>query len=1138
MRQSFKYLAMLALVALAAFGQAQTVYSLTDAAQLGTFTNDNTGATFKIVDAGGRKAMEVMPSGKAAETKVAIPLNGAALATYLKNPSQLELDVFLPEANKLNPDKFFLGMADVTGDWAWVDGVFSDTKTKPGWNTVVYKTTKAMQGARAERKYMLYLSFFTEKDGQKPPLEQAFYLSNLRVSAQAGVGVLYAMQDAAEVAGFTNDNTGAIFKVTDIGGRKALEVTPSGKAPETKLAIPLSGAKLKAFLNNPGTFTLDVYLPASNKLNPNKFFLGMGDVTGDWQWVDGVFSETKVQAGWNTVVYPTTKAMQKIKPEGKYMLYLSFFSEKDGNKTPLTETFSLANLGAAGPAAQAAPAPAPAQAPAALPVASAGNVLYSMKDASEIALLDNDKTGATFKLAEVGGRKAVEIMPSGKAPETKMAFPLKGQQVLAWMQNNPVQLTVELYLPEGTRLAPQKFFLGMADTTGGNWSWVDGVWSTPDPVSLKPGWNTIVYNTSKAMNRAKAENTYTLYFIFFHEKDGNKPPLTEPVYVGEIKVNQAAPAQSAANLLYTMADDSELPLYDNDKSGATFSFSDAPGKKALKITPSGKALETKIALPLAGERLAQFLKAVPGSLELDLYLPAEMQPRPNVFFMGMADVSGEWAWVDGIFASAEVKSGWNRIVYNPSKAMQSVKAEGKYMLYFALFNQTDGDKVPLKDPFYLGGLAAKPKVEAPKTEQAQRKEAILKLLGKSNLALLEEVQRRAFDYLWNEANPENGLVRDRSRPDSPSSIAAVGFALASIPVAVEHGWVKKEEGYQRVLTTLKTFAEGRAEGKNGFFYHFLDMKTGKRTWNSELSSIDTTLFIAGAMVAGQYFKGTEAAKLADELYKKIDWKWMTNGAETLTMGWTPEQGFLTARWSGFDEGILATLLGIGSATHPLNPKAWDRHDRNIAPFGYIWSKAHTLFVYQYPLLYFDARGIEDAYANYFENAVAAIYHNRCALLKSEFAKYFAPDIWGVSASDYPGGYRANSIFGIEGTVTPYASVASVALTPELSLASLRSMLARYPEIWGKYGLADAFNPDVEWVDPDYLGIDQGTIVLGIENFTSGLVWKLFMQSPYVQTAVKKIGFKPDRSPGILNKSFASKLKNLPKPPTEDCSTLK
>lgn len=953
--------------------------------------------------------------------------------------------------------------------------------------------------------------------------------------------VLYAMQES-ELGLFGHDNTGTAFKMATVEGRTVVQVIPSGKAPETKMSLPLEKERLAAYLKGPATVKLEVYLPPTNKQNPERFFLGMADVTGEWQWVDGVFSETKAKPGWNVIVYKTTKPMQRLKPDGKYMLYFAFFVEKEGTKPPLTEPFYLGGLSSEGAVAaqpqtpQVQPAQ-PAQAGSPAVPQAAPSTLYSMDKPEEVALLDNDKTGATFKLAEVGGRKAVQIMPSGKAPETKMAFPLKGEQVKAWAGNNPVQLTVDLFLPEGTKLPPNKFFLGMADVTGGNWSWVDGVWSTPDPVSLKVGWNTIVYNTSKAMNRTKAENSYILYFIFFHERDGNKPPLSEPVYVGEIKVRTQAPAQEAGALLYTFADEAEFPLYDNDKSGATFAFSEAPGKKSLRITPNGRALETKLALPLSGKRLTKFLEAMPGSLELDLYLPGEMDPKPNVFFLGMADVTGEWAWVDGIFASAETKAGWNRIVYNPSKAMQSVKPDGKYMLYFAFFNKTAEDKIPLKDPFYLGGLAVKAKVEAPKSEEVARREAILKLLGKSNLGLLEEVQRKAFEFLWNEANPENGLVRDRSRPDSPSSIAAVGFALASIPVAIEHGWIKGEEGYQRALTTLRAFASGRVEGKNGFFYHFVNMKTGKRVWNSELSSIDTALFIAGALVAGQYFKGTEVAKLADQLYRNIDWKWMTNNADTLTMGWKPEEGFLSARWSGFDEGILATLLAIGSPTYPISPRAWDLIDRQVAPYGYIWSKAHTPFVYLYPLLYLDLRGKEDRYANYVENAVAAIYHNRCALLKSEFAKYFAPDIWGISASDYPGGYRANSIFGIDGTVTPYASVGAVAFTPDLSLESLRGMLARYPEVWGKYGLADAFNPDVGWVAPDYLGIDQGTVVLGIENFTSGLVWKLFMQSPYVQAALKKVGFAPDRSPGILNKDFAARLKNVPPATTVDCKNV-
>jgi hypothetical protein len=294
---------------------------------------------------------------------------------------------------------------------------------------------------------------------------------------------------------------------------------------------------------------------------------------------------------------------------------------------------------------------------------------------------------------------------------------------------------------------------------------------------------------------------------------------------------------------------------------------------------------------------------------------------------------------------------------------------------------------------------------------------------------------RLSSYFWNEANPANGLIRDRSTKDSPCSIAAVGFGLSAIPVGIERGWITRDEGYERTLTTLKTFANGGVEGKNGFYYHFVDMSEGRRFGDCEISSIDTALFLAGALTAGQYFAGTEVEALANKVYEAADWQWMMNEGDTLSMGWKPEIGFLSARWNSFNEGLLAYVLAIGSPTYPIPASAWDCIFRPVNE-NYISLPQETLFVYQYPAAWVDFRNKEDSYANYFNNAATATRMNRLfAVLRRFNYSTYDMDIWGLSACDGPAGYKAYgaSEGNHDGTVAPYASIASMPFTPGLSV---------------------------------------------------------------------------------------------------------
>lgn len=386
--------------------------------------------------------------------------------------------------------------------------------------------------------------------------------------------------------------------------------------------------------------------------------------------------------------------------------------------------------------------------------------------------------------------------------------------------------------------------------------------------------------------------------------------------------------------------------------------------------------------------------------------------------------------------------------------------------------------------------------------------------------LLTDVSRRTFNYFWEFAHPETGLVLDKYIDQSVASIAATGFGLAALPIGVEKGWITRVQGKERALKTLDSFESGLVEGKNGFFMHWVNWRTGKGVWDREVSSIDTALFIAGAIVAGEYFGG-EIKERAEKLYKAIDWHWMTEGGVTLRMGWKEKEGFTNDRWGDrFDEGLLATLLAMGSPTHPISPAAWDAIDRSVVQTNphtgetHIALEAETLFVYQFPLIFFDLRNTADRHGiDYFENAVKATKYNRDYTMKTHADKYGVyGEVWGLSAEDKPyGGYHA---YGArdgnnDGTIAPYASISALPFLPEEAMAAVKAMVNNFPQVYGKYGFHAGFNLIVKggpWYSGNYIGIDQGAILLSIANYQSEMVWKYFMQNPYVLEAVRLAGF--------------------------------
>jgi len=382
---------------------------------------------------------------------------------------------------------------------------------------------------------------------------------------------------------------------------------------------------------------------------------------------------------------------------------------------------------------------------------------------------------------------------------------------------------------------------------------------------------------------------------------------------------------------------------------------------------------------------------------------------------------------------------------------------------------------------------------------------------------LDELERAACLFFWEQASPKTGQVLDRARndlggkldPRPMASIAATGFGLAALVIADERGWMPHAQIVERVQTTLDWHLNHLPE-VHGFFYHFNDIESGARIGGCELSSIDTALLLCGVMTAAGHFKEAKIVALAHQLYERVDWPWMLNGGATFSMGWTPEHGFLDARWEHYCELMMIYLLAIGSPTHPVTADTWHHFVRPIVKYKeyeYI-SGPDPIFTHQYSQAFFDFRGRHDRYANYFENSITATKAHRQFCL--DHPEWFSEEYWGVSASDYKDGYTAwggpPAMGPLDGSVVPCAAGGSLAFLPAECVSVLRAMKARHgAQAWGRYGFADAFHPAANWYDPDVLGIDQGITVVMAENLRSGLVWKRFMQNPEMQQAMQRVG---------------------------------
>ncbi|HET6545402.1 MAG TPA: glucoamylase family protein [Rhodanobacteraceae bacterium] len=417
-------------------------------------------------------------------------------------------------------------------------------------------------------------------------------------------------------------------------------------------------------------------------------------------------------------------------------------------------------------------------------------------------------------------------------------------------------------------------------------------------------------------------------------------------------------------------------------------------------------------------------------------------------------------------------------------------------------------------------------------------------------ALLDRVQKDSFRFFADRFNPVNGLVCDSTEPDKPSSIAVVGFALSCYPVAVERGWMTRSEAIARTLAALRFFHDADQSGAaggvgyKGFFYHFLDMQSGCRAWRSELSTIDTALLVAGMLTAARYFTGSAEAEreigaLARAIYERIDWRWAQNGGAAVSMGWTPERGFIRWRWIGYAEALILYALALGSPSHPVGPAAYagwlaGYRWKRIYDFAHVY--AGPLFIHQFSHIWIDFRRIADAYMaprqiDYFENSRRATYvqYEYGRRNPKQFKDYHGK-CWGWTASDGPGwqirtvhertrrffGYRARGApFGPDdGTVAPWASLASLPFAPELVVPTIRYLTDETLNPHHPFGFYASFNPtfhakpgDPGWISQWHFGLNQGPIVLMIENYRNGLIWRLMRECEPIVRGLRRAGFR-------------------------------
>lgn len=386
--------------------------------------------------------------------------------------------------------------------------------------------------------------------------------------------------------------------------------------------------------------------------------------------------------------------------------------------------------------------------------------------------------------------------------------------------------------------------------------------------------------------------------------------------------------------------------------------------------------------------------------------------------------------------------------------------------------------------------------------------------------LLDEIQKRALQYFIHERDPETGLIRDWSWNQSvpkpkhvPATVAGTGFAVTAYAVGVARGWLSRAQAIDMTRNAL-LFLRDRAPTEHGFFYHFLTIPGGNRVNNSELSPIDTALTMAGVLFVSQYYQDSEISALAGNLLEQVDWPWMLNGGKTFALAWTPERGFFRQRWDHYDESTLLYLMALGASTHPIADSSWQAVRRTAGSYGeYRLILSPPLFTHQYPHIWLDFRNKNDGIADYFENSrQATLAQRQFAIDQSKHFSSYGPDSWGLTAAEGPSGYQAYGAppgWAIhDGTISPTACISSMPFTPKESIACLKHLYEHHKgKLWGRYGFSDSFNLSRNWFSQKVFAINQGPMVLMIENYRTGFIWNVMNQVPEVKRAFQKAGFR-------------------------------
>jgi hypothetical protein len=381
--------------------------------------------------------------------------------------------------------------------------------------------------------------------------------------------------------------------------------------------------------------------------------------------------------------------------------------------------------------------------------------------------------------------------------------------------------------------------------------------------------------------------------------------------------------------------------------------------------------------------------------------------------------------------------------------------------------------------------------------------------------LLDDIERRACLYFYEMADPDTGLVLDRSVVDvsyrpGPCSIAATGFGLSALCIADRRNYLDRSLLKARVARTLEYLSKS-AEHEHGFFYHFIDSANGNRIWKSEVSSVDSCWLLCGVLHVKAYWDDEEIRRMAAELLNRADWQWMLNGGQLLSHGWAPESGFLPYRWDAYCELLAMYLLALSSEMHPIPAACWNSWRRPMSDYEGIFfiDAGAPLFVHQYSHAWFDFRDRVDHFANYFNNSQRATQAHRlyCMSLSKDFP-WFGPDMWGVTASDSRKGYRVWGYTGHppDGTLVPCAAGGSIVFLPQLCGDVLENMMDRYgKDLWCRFGFRDAFHPESGWYGPDVIGIDLGIMLLMAENLRSQSVWGDIMATEEAKRGLELAG---------------------------------